>query len=321
MLADPAVERLRVAVAYANLTGFRAFQGLLAAADGDIEVEIILTLDMGITRKAALEALLQDFSGSVKVITSESGFGTFHAKAFVVDRSGADQRALIGSANLTYPALTRNHEAISVGDLAQDEVEAWEMWWADLVAAADDLTEDVIATYSERRPPPGRRERIADEELETGKDGSPISLAGFELSADAADWLLIDWGGTGEYRVQYEFPKAAAAFFQPDVDQEQTQTVTILHGGGEYGDNQLTYYPDNGMARINLDGDIPVVADASIELKTSLFTRLGPDHYELHLVNRAERAALLAEAKCMGGTGHTRRKDETLRQFGWAGSA
>jgi len=168
MLADPAVERLRVAVAYANLTGFRAFQGLLAAAAGAIGVEIILTLDMGITRKAALEAMLRDFSGSVRVISSESGFGTFHAKAFVVDRSGAPQRALIGSANLTFPALTRNHEAISVGDLVHDEVEAWEMWWADLVAAAHDLTEDVLAAYSERRPPPRRHERIADEEVETG---------------------------------------------------------------------------------------------------------------------------------------------------------
>jgi len=75
------------------------------------------------------------------------------------------------------------------------------------------------------------------------------------------------------------------------------------------------------MVRINLDCGIPVVVDGSIKLKTSLFTRLGPDQYELHLVNRAERAALLAEATCMGGTGHTRRKDETLRQFGWAGSA
>jgi hypothetical protein len=225
LLADPAVERLRVAVAYANLAGVRALEDLLSVAEHDVCVEVLVTLDLGITRKAALQALLDSFDGSVRVITSGPGLGTFHAKVFIVDRGTEPQRALVSSANLTSPALTRNREAVSIHDLAPAEAEAWESWWADLTAEADDLTAQVIAGYTERRLPPGRRERIGDEELETGDNG--LAVAPVELPVSSADRLLIDWGGTGDYRVQSEFPKAAAAFFRPRVDQEKTQAIEI----------------------------------------------------------------------------------------------
>lgn len=318
MLADPAVKRVRVAVAYVNLAGVRALQRLLAAAGDAVEVEVVVTLDMGITRKAALEAMLRDLGESVSVIDTGSSSGTFHAKAFVVDRDGAAQCALVGSANLTYAALTTNHEAISVRELSQVETDAWEAWWADLLAAADDLTEDVIAGYSERRPPRGGHERIADEDWVTGEDGLALAPDQWEVAASSAEWLAIDWGGTGEYRVQCEFPKDAAAFFLPEGD--QPRAITIVHEGAEYVDNQLTYYPDNGMVRINLDDGIPAVADGSIKAGTSLFTRLGPDKYAFRLIDEAERAARLAEAEGVGGVGRTRRiKDQTLRHFGWVG--
>lgn len=314
LLADPAVERLRVAVAYANPGGVRALRALLDAADNLEDVEIVVTLDMGITRKAALELLLHEFEGSVRVVMGGSGAGTFHAKAFVVDRIGSTQRALVGSANLTDAAFNRNREAISVGELAAEETASWEAWWDDLVAGADDLTKGIIDGYVERRPARGRRERIADEDVETTEAGTTVIHRHSEIGAESAEWLVIDWGGTGEYRVQAEFPKVAAAFFHPGED---ARDVTIQYAGEDYRDNQLNYYPDNGMARINLDGDIPVVADESIKDETSLFTRLDEDRYELRLVEEAERARLLAEGASSGGYDNTRRHDGPRREFGW----
>jgi phosphatidylserine/phosphatidylglycerophosphate/cardiolipin synthase-like enzyme len=181
LLADPGVERLRVAVAYANLGGIRALETLLTARDYPIEVEIVVTLDMGITRKDALEYLLRDFDGSVRSITTEGGSGTFHAKVFAVDQGGVVSRALVGSANLTDAALSSDYEAVSVSDLTSEEGEAWQRWWADLVEAADELTEEIVASYEERRPPPGRRERIADEDLETDVDGSVVTRSRWSM--------------------------------------------------------------------------------------------------------------------------------------------
>jgi hypothetical protein len=168
----------------------------------------------------------------------------------------------------------------------------------------------------ERRPPPGRRERIADDDLETGEDGSFEVPAAPQTAAAAADWLVIDWGGSGEYKVQFEFPHEAAAFFRP-IGKESAEVV-IEHGGAAYADNQRTFYPNNGQWRINLDARIPVVADGTVKQQASLFTRLGPDHYELELLDEAGRAARLAEAGSAGGVGSTRRHNGTYRRFGWA---
>ncbi|HET7485355.1 MAG TPA: phospholipase D family protein [Solirubrobacterales bacterium] len=318
LLADPAVERLRVAVAYASLDGVKALHALLAATGDKMDIEIVVSLDMGITRKAALEALLEG-CGLVKVITTDSRLGTFHAKAFVVDRGDAAQRAIIGSANLTYAALTRNYEAASAADLSQEGSDSWEQWWSELTHAADGLTTQIVEAYSERRPPPGNRERIADEEVETGSNGLTVALARSEAPASVANWLLIDWGGTGEYRLQFEIPQEPAAFFAPVLD--EGRAIALRHEGVEYEDNQLRFYADNGMPRINLDPRIPAVEDGSIKRQATLFTRLGPDRYELDLVDRPERAARLAEAACVGEVGHTNRRDGTHRRFGWSSSA
>jgi HKD family nuclease len=316
LLGDPSAERLRVAVAYANVGAVRALHRLLEANDHITEVEVVVTLDMGITRKTALDALLNEFPGAAKAIETGGVPGTFHTKAFLVDRGGAAPRALVGSANLTHAALTTNYEAVSMHDLTPQEAATWEAWWTALWQAADDVTEQMIAGYTERKPPPRRRERIADEDVETTIDGSTITHTRPDLDAAGAAWLAIDWSGTGEYKVQYEFPKVPAAFLHPQ--RSKSRPVMIEHDGTEYDDNQLTYYPHNGMARVNLDNDIPVVADGSIKQQTSLFTRIGDDRYELTLLSPAERGRRLAEASLTGGTAHTRYKDGTLREFGWA---
>jgi HKD family nuclease len=313
LIAAPDAERLRIAVAYASADGVKALNALLLAAESTLAVEIVVTLDMGITRKAALEILLGG-DAVVKVIATGSSPGTFHAKAFVLDRIDAAPRAIVGSANLTYPALTTNYEAVWIGSLTDEEMSRWEAWWGQLVEAAVELTPEVIDQYEERRPPPGRRERIADEDVETDQHGLPTTPA--PLPASGAEWLVIDWGGTGEYRVQFEIPQQPAAFFAP-VSIEK-RSITVRYGDDEYDDNQLRFYSDNGMARINMDPNLPVVQDHSIMRQATLFTRLGSDHYELRLVDRDERTACLAASAAVGGIGHTLRRNESRRRFGWA---
>jgi hypothetical protein len=313
LVADPTVRRLRVAVAYANRDGVLALERLVAGRD--IEVLPIVTLDMGITRKAALERLLEAFGDSARTVTTTSGGETFHAKAYVVDRDGGPQRAIVGSANLTGPALRTNHEAITLSDLSHEDTAKWEAWWERLDAASDALSEEVIAQYRERKPPPGRREVIADDEVETDDEGNTRTRTTPPIEGGDAGWLVIDWGGTGGYRKQFEFPKLPSAFFRPEGERD----LRLRHDDAEYGDNQLTFYENNGMWRINMDPALPFVADGSIEEHASLFTRIGPDHYEIRLLDEQERAAHLAEAALRGEADHTQRNDGTLRQFGWAG--
>lgn len=312
LLAEPVVERVRGAVAYANVEGVRALNQLLEVLDDSVPVALIVTLDMGITRKAALEILLNDFRGTVKVIETSPGDGTFHSKAWVVDRTAAAQRALVGSANLTGAALTKNREAVSLGDLDDAQSQAWEVWWDEAIAETQDLTEAVIAGYEERRPPPGRRQRIADVDMETSEDGVTVRLnEATVVDARSAGWLAIDWGGTGEFRVQFEFPRAAASFFDPEHDPQRD--LTLQSGAVDFPNNQLRFYPDNGMVRINMDPEIPEVADGSIRSGTWLFKRLGPDHYEMKPLTREERTARLAEAALIGGVRSTPNRD-----YGWA---
>jgi HKD family nuclease len=311
LLNEPAVERVRAAVSYANADGVRTLQRLVETLDESVAVEVVVTLDMGITRKAALEMLLRDFHGSVSVVETSPGAGTFHTKTWVVDRDAGSQRSLTGSANLTGAALTKNREAVSVGDLDATESDAWEAWWNDVLREAEVLTEKIIAGYEERQPPPGRRQRIADVDLETDADGVTIPTDSVEaVDARDAEWLAIDWGGTGAYRVQFEIPKAAAAFFDPE--REHRRNLTLRHAGTEFHGNQLRFYPDNGMVRINMDGTIPVVADGSIRSGMWLFTRLGTDHFELQPLNPAQRTARLAAAAL---TGDARRTSN--REYGW----
>jgi HKD family nuclease len=316
LLSDPTIERLRVAVAYANEAGVDTLLRVMDAAPDGVQVEMVVTLDMGITRKAALVCLLHEFGDRVRTVSTPGRAGTFHAKAFVVDRNGGTLRALVGSANLTAAALTNNREALALIDLRDEKAQVWEEWWGDLMEASEPLTQDTIDNYTERKPPPGRRERIADEDVETRHDGSIVIHPGTRVDAEAANYLAIDWGGTGEYRVQAEFPKSAAAFFRPELDHERA--VTLHYGGIDYTGNQLRYYPDNGMARINLDNDLPPVADDSIRSAASLFIRRGPDNYELRLLSEPDRARRLAEADLTGGRDHTRRSDGSWREFGWA---
>ena len=290
----------------------RALGPLLEVLDNSVPVELIVTLDMGITRKAALEMLLRNFRGTTRVIATRAGDGTFHAKAWVIDRASAPQRALVGSANLTGAALTKNREAVSVDDLSNQQSRAWEAWWEALMFEVEDLTDAVIERYEERRPPPGRRQRIADIDLKTGEDGVTVKVDEAEvIDARNAEWLAIDWGGTGEFRVQFEFPRAAATFFDPERDPRRD--LTLRYEGADFADNQLRFYPDNGMVRINLDSAVPVVQDGSIRSGTWLFTRLGPDHYELQPLDHERRAVHLAEAAVAGGVGTT-----PNRSYGWA---
>lgn len=315
LVSDPTVRRLRTAVAYANERGVQALEGVLGATDSDFSVEVIVTLDMGITRKAALDRLLRDFRGATRTITTPPGFGTFHAKAFVTDRHNQPTRALVGSANLTDAAMTRNYEAISVADLSPRQTIQWDLWWEELLTGSKELNEQTIATYNERVPQRGARERIADEDVETGEDGSVLVHHPPAVDARDARWLVIDWGGTGEYRVQFECPKAAAAFFRPDRTAERH--IIVRMDGRLYTDNQLTFYADNGMARINLDQAIPAVEDGSIKQKMSLFMRNGINEFDLRVVGESERAHRLVEARLVGGYGRTRRRDGTYREFGW----
>lgn len=317
LVSDPAVERLRIAVAYANPAGVAALERLLLRAERAIEVEIVVTLDMGITREAALQAL-HDGTAICKVIDTGAGPGTFHAKAFVADRGDEACRAIVGSANLTYPALTTNHEAIWVGEPDSASLAAWEEWWADLWSVAADLTPAVIEAYEERRPPAGRTERIADEDTDGDAPASSTGPSPFTPQGPdpaAAGWLAIDWGGTGEYKVQLEIPREPAEFFSPVSTDKRPITVTV--DGVDYTDNQLVYYSHNGMARINLDADLPFLAAGPPVGDCLLFRRLGSDHYEARLLDPAERDERLVESDILGRTLQTRRHDGTLRHFGW----
>lgn len=104
-------DSLSVAVSYVQKGGWNLFRQQTAPI-ASARVRLLCTDQMGITQPAAVSDALN--SGSQ--VRNYSGSKTFHPKVYIAhDRSGSAMRLLIGSANLSYSALTDSQESAILG--------------------------------------------------------------------------------------------------------------------------------------------------------------------------------------------------------------
>ncbi|MDA8040894.1 MAG: phospholipase D-like domain-containing protein, partial [Pirellulales bacterium] len=98
-------EEVRFMVAFVKEGGI----DLLSDALKGKQAKLLCTFDLGITDLSAMKKLL-DLGEGVEIREHRGGAGTFHPKVWMF-RTGTTWRVVVGSANLTKAALTRNVEA------------------------------------------------------------------------------------------------------------------------------------------------------------------------------------------------------------------
>lgn len=274
-LAYPAPERVRIAVAYATLSGCRLLFGQLgrltgAAAWEAIPKELVVSLDYGVTEPRALQYLMQAPGCTVSVsspgVVARPRFQpemAYHPKVYQFER-GLLAGMLVGSANLTQAALTTNTEAVQQ-DPAVPRADAAAIWQA-LAQNAVPLTDVLLAQYAVARRREGMRFRP-----DGGRRAPPAQNAGaLPVFRDAvssgalvpSQWSCL-WVQTrarveGGAANQVEIPRLGSYFFGFNFNNHATrQTVQIgplavAVGNTVWRDRQIAWHGGNQMERAHL---------------------------------------------------------------------
>jgi hypothetical protein len=142
-------EGLRIAVAYAKMTGVERLRASAGAALA--RAEVLVGLNDYVTEPAAIERLRELCS---RVRTVESERGRFHPKLYWRRGDGRGS-CYVGSANLTGSALDLNLEAGVVfeyeGTPPDDLKETWASWW-DSGRPVDQTLPSYKQRFADQRP-------------------------------------------------------------------------------------------------------------------------------------------------------------------------
>jgi len=251
--------RLRILSAFVSGKGILAISPLLDVflADGNI-LEIIFGIDRGGTDRSAIRrlyALRRAYpkQASVKLFHAPARGSIFHPKLYLLD-TGRELRAVLGSANLTFPGLTTNLESLllykgigKTSKLGREMVRLWEMFAEPnrplKPQFLQDLTERIARKYAESLPRMHVEER--DRALSVKSVWKPLSHVPLPRSSDAPgrrpdgrsltrrnQYLLMDV--LQETRnTQMQIPlDVIERFFSIARDQEDAVNLSILSGQG-----------------------------------------------------------------------------------------
>jgi hypothetical protein len=249
--------RLRILSAFVSEKGILAISPLLDVflADGN-SLEMIFGIDRGGTDRGAIRRLYAlhrayPKQASVKLFQAPARGSIFHPKLYILD-AGQELRAVLGSANLTFPGLTTNLESLLLytgirrtSQLGRELDRLWETF-----AAPDkplrpeflqDLTGRIVRKYGKKLP------KVHVEERDRGRSvkavWKPLSHVPLPRSSHAPgrrpespsitrknQYLLMDV--LRETRsTQMQIPlNVVERFFGLGRNQEGTINVSILSG-------------------------------------------------------------------------------------------
>ncbi len=288
-LASPAVEHLRIAVAYATLGGCAALLPRLqdrigAARYRHIAKAIVVSFDFCITDPRALDYLVGD---GFEVRVSNHRRGCFHPKLYVLGRNDGNG-LFVGSANLTQGAVTINSEA-GWHQQNADDAGAWGLAYEH----SDELTDARLVAYRalRRRHPPTTRDIIVRPlPLPQGRTLPAFDQALQDGQIDFQQysnfWVEAGSMSSGGSHNQLELPRGANQFFGFAFRDYSDRHAVIGHPvlvsrGRRWDDKPLTWHGHNRMERINL----PTVAQGGFAYpQTGILFKRVLEGFELHVV-------------------------------------
>ena len=265
-----------MAVAYVSASGFSLVKSILD--EGGIgEVRLVTDTTDGVTHPQALRSAVAN-GWNVRIVDSLAG--TFHPKLYVGaarfddDTGVADvSLAITGSPNISHAGFLKNGECVfwsAAPRHRRSAARAWLECWNAGVAA----TETRLQAYERHFAQRNRYRKAADlvtlgiaDNIPETTDGNPrkdVSPPKIEHKAISEAAASVAWAGlqsfTGEYRLQVEFPKQAGLVLRRIFgDLGHDDSAEILCTDDVAREFKYRYYTDNGMFRLNIPNDAPLV--------------------------------------------------------------
>lgn len=308
----------------------------LAEAAGVTQCRLVAGLDNAITHPKALEFAIER-GWQVRVWTSQTGQGIFHPKLLVAGDSFArkgDVRGLnltyVGSSNLTIGGLKRNVEC---GILAEGEGcvatagDTFSTFWTKAQPATPKELRNYSAHFAEqvRRRSPKVLAELGVTDGERQHAGLPRlhSAPVPRIPAVSSEFATGVWVGlesfTGGYRFQVEFPRLAGEVLGrlaslPTGSAGDLDVYCAADGATRV--MRYRFYEDNGMFRLNVPNDVPLVDWVRANRSGIAKVEKGPSGgapLRLSVLQPSEQLdAIVGRSMAIGSWGRT-----TTRLYGW----
>lgn len=267
--------------------------------------------------------LLQSAGWSVRLAGGDGGI--FHPKVLVAGEKFSARAGLkggnfgyVGSANLTKGGLLSNTEIgyIAEGAAAAAGISAiFESIWVESSGFSADRLARYEIEFSRRmqaRTPTDLIDLgvITKEELR-GQRTRNTDLPAVEASACATVWVGLQ-SFTGEHRFQVEIPGRAGRALSGILG-TSNGVVSIRCTDGLTRDVRYAYYKDNGMYRMNLPNDVPLVDWARTNKSGILLVSHDAlDQLYMGILRGDEEIEVQSRSYALGTWGAT-----STRRYGW----
>ena len=321
-----------MALAYVSTQGFRLVKEILDEG-GVGEIRLVADAKDFVTHPNALRSA-RDSGWHVRVVDSLPG--TFHPKLYIGGGGFNDigamtnlSLAIAGSPNLSRGGFARNGECVFWSDASHSRrsaAKAWLSCWS----AGDELTDERLTAYEKqfalRNLGRNRKDMIAlgvADNFPKMVDGAPkrgVAPPRSEQKAISETAASVAWAGlqsfTGEYKFQVEFPKVAGGVLNRILGRPaHGNAVDINCEDRETREFKFKYYPDNGMFRLNIPNEVPLVDwarehKAGIACVESREARDNP-YFEILKPGRS-MMDIMERSFALGTWGRTR-----TRLYGW----
>ena len=250
--------------------------------------------------------------------------GIFHPKMLVVGDSFSDSDDMlnpkgcyIGSANFTGPGLEKNTElGCTTTDftLTQDVALAFRELWC----SSKLFSEELLTEYEKRFSQRVKFRSFADlvelgvidePTLETAKKRNTPVLSQMNCSTV---WVGLE-SFTGEHTFQVEVPKGAGQVLE-NIFGGNDNSFEIQCADGETRSMIYSYYTANGMYRLNVPNDVPLVSWARENRQGALVITRSEEtgHLYAEIVRNLNLQAIQERSYALGTWGST-----ITRKYGW----
>jgi hypothetical protein len=315
------VNALGMATAFLSLNGAYEYHDLFTSADAATS-RVVVGLSGEISHPKAIEHLIAK-NHSVRLRKFPGAI--FHPKLLVGgDRfSHSGQLRLpncgyVGSANFTRAGLHKNLEimlATHDHDVATEIAEAFSTIWRDAAPAST----SVLSEYERAFARAQRKRSLADLAFLDVIDAAPSGPNGPVPNLVPPRYCTAVWAGlqsfTGEHAFQVEFPRKAGEALRTLLGTD-SGSVPIECVDGQIHNMTFRYYAHNGMYRLNVPNNMPLVDWARTSHQGALLVwqhdALEGGTLNAEIVRGHRLAESIARSRALGSWGRT-----STREYGW----
>jgi HKD family nuclease len=320
-ISSKTYSRVSACAAYASFRGVVLVRTALSSA-ATPRFRWLLGLDDFITDPRAIRVAADTHNAESRIVPAVSG-RRFHAKAYLLDDSPDETATLvIGSANLTQAALTKNCETyVLIRGRTKDEVSALQLYWELLWRTGEAATGELIRQYDEDYKRKGSHPaEITDESSHAPPTPQSKKLLKQSLHSSKLAWIELGYNtGAG---LQLDIVKKLAPFLGLPHDPIQGTTRFLVFDSPK-GQLQFQLTFTKGMWRF-------------MNLQQGFNRRLRPNLEEpspyVLIVSRSEagatdrlsiqrldspRTGKMIEESQQSGFVDSSKADTSGRRFGW----